>query len=130
MRRATGIAVFAGMLGVTLFGIFLTPVFYALLRRHRAAPYNAPLPCAPRWTPPPTPSTPVLMTRRRASDADPSHHIGSGCRRLSSSRPVPRPPCWPAGLAPSLQQGGRCSSTQARSRMAQAFEGSAVAGPR
>jgi multidrug efflux pump len=32
MRRAMGIAVFAGMLGVTAFGIFLTPVFYMLLR--------------------------------------------------------------------------------------------------
>ncbi len=28
MRRALGIAVFSGMLGVTLFGIFLTPVFF------------------------------------------------------------------------------------------------------
>src|SRR5438477_9092604 len=28
MRRTLGTAVFAGMLGVTLFGIFLTPVFY------------------------------------------------------------------------------------------------------
>ena len=33
MRRAMGIAVFSGMLGVTSFGIFLTPVFYALLRK-------------------------------------------------------------------------------------------------
>jgi multidrug efflux pump len=33
MRRAMGIAVFAGMVGVTQFGIFLTPVFYALLRK-------------------------------------------------------------------------------------------------
>jgi multidrug efflux pump len=32
MRRAMGIAVFSGMVGVTFFGIFLTPVFYALLR--------------------------------------------------------------------------------------------------
>ncbi|MFC6488383.1 efflux RND transporter permease subunit [Nitratireductor sp. GCM10026969] len=32
MRNAMGIAVFAGMIGVTLFGIFLTPVFYVLLR--------------------------------------------------------------------------------------------------
>jgi multidrug efflux pump len=32
MRRAMGIAVFSGMLGVTSFGIFLTPVFYMLLR--------------------------------------------------------------------------------------------------
>ena len=28
MRRSLGIAVFSGMLGVTLFGIFLTPVFF------------------------------------------------------------------------------------------------------
>ena len=33
MRRAMGIAVFSGMVGVTLFGIFLTPVFYVLLRK-------------------------------------------------------------------------------------------------
>ena len=32
MRRAMGIAVFAGMLGVTFFGLLLTPVFYVLLR--------------------------------------------------------------------------------------------------
>ena len=34
MRRALGIAVFSGMLGVTFFGVFLTPVFFYLLRRH------------------------------------------------------------------------------------------------
>jgi multidrug efflux pump len=28
MRRTLGTAVFSGMLGVTIFGIFLTPVFY------------------------------------------------------------------------------------------------------
>jgi len=33
MRRAMGIAVFFGMLGVTLFGLMLTPVFYVLLRK-------------------------------------------------------------------------------------------------
>jgi multidrug efflux pump subunit AcrB len=33
MRRALGTAVFSGMLGVTLLGLFLTPVFYVLLRR-------------------------------------------------------------------------------------------------
>jgi multidrug efflux pump len=31
MRKTLGIAVFAGMLGVTFFGIFLTPVFYYLV---------------------------------------------------------------------------------------------------
>jgi multidrug efflux pump len=33
MRRAMGIAVFSGMVGVTMFGIFLTPVFFMLLRK-------------------------------------------------------------------------------------------------
>jgi len=50
MRRAMGIAVFSGMIGVTLFGLFLTPVFYVLLRaasgnralkRHGEVPHDA-----------------------------------------------------------------------------------------
>src|SRR5207302_621095 len=32
MRRTLGTAVFSGMLGVTLFGIFLTPVFYYFIQ--------------------------------------------------------------------------------------------------
>jgi Cu/Ag efflux pump CusA len=31
MRQAIGIAVFAGMLGVTFFGLFLTPVFFVTI---------------------------------------------------------------------------------------------------
>jgi multidrug efflux pump subunit AcrB len=44
MRQSLGTAVFAGMLGVTLFGLLFTPVFYvvvrwlALLRTRAAAP--------------------------------------------------------------------------------------------
>ncbi len=47
MRQAMGVAVFSGMIGVTAFGLFLTPVFYVLLRgasgnrplkQHGAAP--------------------------------------------------------------------------------------------
>ena len=37
MRHAMGVAVFSGMLGVTFFGLFLTPVFYVLLHRRRKA---------------------------------------------------------------------------------------------
>jgi len=33
MRQAIGTAVFFGMLGVTFFGLFLTPVFYVVIRR-------------------------------------------------------------------------------------------------
>jgi multidrug efflux pump len=44
VRSATGITVFAGMLGVTLFGLFLTPVFYVTLRKlaHRPLVSHAP----------------------------------------------------------------------------------------
>lgn len=34
MRHAMGVAVFSGMLGVTFFGLLLTPVFYVLIRRY------------------------------------------------------------------------------------------------
>jgi HAE1 family hydrophobic/amphiphilic exporter-1 len=48
MRQALGTAVFAGMLGVTFFGLFLTPVFYlvlrALTRRGPAKEADAPAP--------------------------------------------------------------------------------------
>ncbi len=33
MRRALGTAVFFGMLGVTFFGLVLTPVFYVIIRK-------------------------------------------------------------------------------------------------
>ena len=32
MRHAMGVAVFSGMLGVTFFGLILTPLFYVLVR--------------------------------------------------------------------------------------------------
>jgi multidrug efflux pump len=56
MRQAMGVAVFAGMIGVTAFGLFLTPVFYVLLRRlagnrplrqHGEAPHIDVLPAVP-----------------------------------------------------------------------------------
>ncbi|MDX3987948.1 MAG: multidrug efflux RND transporter permease subunit [Achromobacter sp.] len=64
MRHAMGVAVFFGMLGVTLFGLFLTPVFYVLLRSlggkplHSASQHEAPE-CAPHIDPhaPPAPQT-------------------------------------------------------------------------
>ena len=38
MRNALGVAVFSGMLGVTLFGLFLTPVFYVLATKFSPEP--------------------------------------------------------------------------------------------
>ncbi len=44
VRKAMGLTVFAGMLGVTFFGLFLTPVFYVLIRKvvQRGAPIPMP----------------------------------------------------------------------------------------
>ena len=42
MRRAMGIAVFTGMLGVTFFGLLLTPVFFTTLRRGKRAEERSP----------------------------------------------------------------------------------------
>jgi len=46
MRQAMGVAVFSGMIGVTLFGLFLTPVFYVVLMKlgfkHKPAPAPEP----------------------------------------------------------------------------------------
>jgi hydrophobe/amphiphile efflux-1 (HAE1) family protein len=51
LRQALGTAVFAGMIGVTAFGLIFTPVFYVLTqrfasrrRRGTAAPHSAPQP--------------------------------------------------------------------------------------
>jgi len=54
IRRAMGVTVFAGMIGVTLSGLVLTPVFYVALRTlvtrrvqiDRAAPPRDPEPAA------------------------------------------------------------------------------------
>jgi HAE1 family hydrophobic/amphiphilic exporter-1 len=44
MRNAMGVAVFAGMLGVTLFGLLLTPVFYYVVRRLVTAVHKPAMP--------------------------------------------------------------------------------------
>jgi multidrug efflux pump subunit AcrB len=47
MRQSLGTAVFSGMLGVTLFGLIFTPVFYVIVRwlapkAHSEAPDASP----------------------------------------------------------------------------------------
>jgi multidrug efflux pump len=58
MRRTLGTGVFSGMIGVTLFGIFLTPVFYYVLQGlserlggHKHPPGHRPEQAAAEWTP-------------------------------------------------------------------------------
>ena len=56
MRRAMGVAVFSGMLGVTLFGLVLTPVFYWTIRRLTGAAKRPP---AKLTLPEPEPAQPA-----------------------------------------------------------------------
>ena len=51
MRRSLGTAVFSGMLGVTLFGIFLTPVFFYVIRELGATRLFQPSPPPAGWVP-------------------------------------------------------------------------------
>jgi hypothetical protein len=59
LRRALGTAVFFGMLGVTLFGLLFTPVFFVLVRwlgTMRAGAIPRTLGPGPRTPPPALPS--------------------------------------------------------------------------
>ncbi|HEY2663893.1 MAG TPA: efflux RND transporter permease subunit, partial [Candidatus Binataceae bacterium] len=52
MRPALGTVVFFGMIGVTFFGVFLTPVFYTTIRRlseHRLVPTERPVRSLPAY---------------------------------------------------------------------------------
>ena len=92
MRHAMGVAVFAGMLGVTFFGLFLTPVFYVALRlwatrgERRRAAQQAPA---------------ALSRRHRPSEGD-----DMTTRITAMQNWMPRPPrwpprwCWPAARWP------------------------------
>jgi len=59
MRQALGTAVFFGMLGVTGFGLFLTPVFYVVIIWFKERRAKTPAP-APTQAPPPLAAEPAL----------------------------------------------------------------------
>jgi len=87
MRHAMGVAVFSGMLGVTFFGLILTPVFYLLVRR---------------------------LKRRTAPRALPQVGLGKGAERPYAGRPCAAV-SDEAGLARStpFQDDGRADRTPA-----------------
>jgi len=66
MRQALGTAVFFGMLGVTGFGLFLTPVFYVVIMwfKERRDKTSAP---APTQTAPPSAAEPALETSAQSA---------------------------------------------------------------
>ncbi len=100
MRRTLGTAVFGGMLGVTLFGIFLTPVFYYVIQwfndlwqRRKARPPRRGLPQWMRsWPRLRAPRAPVAALSGRnggGNGAAPRLHKPHDCH--------PGPPAGPGG---------------------------------
>jgi hypothetical protein len=81
MRRTLGTAVFSGMIGVTLFGIFLTPVFYYVIMR--LADRGAPAP----------PKGVVLVEDGTESQQAPAQ--GSKAARGITPQPTPALPAEP-----------------------------------
>ncbi len=77
MRRSLGIAVFSGMLGVTLFGIFLTPVFFYVIQWFGGKPKGG-QPPAPALPPNDKPSVPLLTFKQSSGVhvANPRMHEG------------------------------------------------------
>ncbi len=75
MRTALGIAVFSGMIGVTIFGIFFTPVFYVVVRwlteRNTTAPAEA-TPAVADGTPL---TTAVVKPDSQGIQTEPKHHV-------------------------------------------------------
>ena len=82
MRRTLGTAVFAGMLGVTLFGIYLTPVFFYVIRRISGPPSLA------------VKTVPEIRPSPRAHEVHGAHPIGDVCPvsdAILSSKTFPSP---------------------------------------
>ena len=117
MRDALGIAVFSGMLGVTLFGIFFTPVFYFVIRwltaRKKKSPAAGTGPQR-RTAPRPAPRRPP----RRGTGARRACRAGRALNR--PARRGPRRCRWrrrgPAGAATCGDLSRRTASVRANSR--------------
>jgi multidrug efflux pump len=84
MRKAMGVAVFAGMIGVTAFGLFLTPVFYVLMRRIAG---NRPLKLHGE-----VPHGEDFVSADHPAPASGGSHGGSGGGHGGSLHPVPASP--------------------------------------
>jgi multidrug efflux pump len=79
MRVALGIAVFSGMLGVTIFGIFFTPVFYVIIRWLAGGPAT-----------PPAPAKALVVKNETADDRDGGgHHVAEGASHGITAQPPP-----------------------------------------
>jgi hydrophobe/amphiphile efflux-1 (HAE1) family protein len=63
MRRSLGLAVFSGMLGVTLFGIFLTPIFFFVIQWLSGGDATGPAPASEGVLPSGPPASAGITTR-------------------------------------------------------------------
>ena len=75
MRVALGVAVFSGMLGVTIFGIFFTPVFYVVIRWFTERKTTAPTEKTPAVADGIPPDTAVAKPDGQGIQTEPKQHI-------------------------------------------------------
>jgi predicted RND superfamily exporter protein len=127
MRHAMGVAVFAGMIGVTAFGLFLTPVFYVLLRAltgNRPLKLHGEVPHGEASRPSRAAAARVRMRsrpRRSSFTNNNKHQVQEFIMNHTSSKlrtallPLLAPWCWPA--APPAPR-----STGQHSRRARGFK--------
>jgi hydrophobe/amphiphile efflux-1 (HAE1) family protein/NodT family efflux transporter outer membrane factor (OMF) lipoprotein len=88
MRQAMGIAVFSGMIGVTLFGLFLTPVFYVTLMKLGAKKKTADAPGHANYGPAGAAAAIVLLLAIVPSARANWSEIGPDFKPLTNSVPV------------------------------------------
>ena len=85
MRQTLGMAVFAGMIGVTLFGIYLTPVFYYVIRGLVPAKGTAAAPTAPAAVH--AVREAVTAAAAPAAEPEPEPAVGVGLPRTETIEP-------------------------------------------
>ena len=81
MRQSLGVAVFSGMLGVTFFGVILTPVFFYVIDSMASLISSPPADAARRQDPPGASDAPGCLSA-----------ICSGWSAASARRDVPKKP--------------------------------------
>ena len=98
MRQSLGTSVFSGMLGVTLFGLVFTPVFYVIVRAIEQR--------LTRTAPGTEPATGHLACATEA-DRDPAGQKRTGCGRCRSPLPFRLRTVSAAGVAANVRTARR-----------------------
>ncbi len=99
MRRTLGLTVFSGMIGVTFFGVLLTPVFYYAIEWAKGGTRTPPADRSQEPTAPPAPPAELVTMDAKPAAADGKPEAAKPAPERARPAPVPAP--GPAAVAPS-----------------------------